>query len=64
MGRPREKTQPGRPRHGWEDDIKMDVQQVEWGGVNWIYLIHNRDKWRAVVNAVTNFGFRKVRRIS
>jgi hypothetical protein len=42
--RPEEKTPLVRPRRGWEDNIKMDVQEVGWGGMKWIYLIQNRDK--------------------
>jgi hypothetical protein len=38
----------------WEDNIKMDVQQLGWGGMDWIDLGQDRDRWRAVVNAVMN----------
>ena len=41
----------GRPRHRWEDNIKMDLQEVGWG-INWIDLAQDRDRWRTVVNAV------------
>jgi len=44
----------GRPRGRWEDNIKMDLQEVEWWGMNWIDLAQDRDRWRAVVNAVMN----------
>ena len=47
-------TTLGRPRRRWEDNIRMDVQDVEWEGMNWIYLTQDRDKWWAVVDAVTN----------
>jgi hypothetical protein len=43
----------GRPRHRWEDNIKMDLKDVGWG-VDWIELAQDRDGWRAVVNAVMN----------
>jgi len=45
-------------RHGrrWEDIIKRDLQKVEWG-MDWIDLDHNRDRWRALVNAVMKFSF-------
>jgi hypothetical protein len=42
----------GRPRRRWEDNIRMNLRQTGWGGVDWIYLAQNRDKWRAVVNTV------------
>ena len=43
-----------RPRSRWEDNIKMDVQQVGCGGMNWIELAQDRDRWRALVNVVLN----------
>jgi hypothetical protein len=42
----------GRPRRRWEDIIKMDLQEVGCGGLNWIELVEDRDRWRALVNAV------------
>jgi hypothetical protein len=44
----------GRPRHRWEDGIRMDLREIGWGGVEWIHLAQHRDRWRAVVNAVMN----------
>jgi hypothetical protein len=44
----------GRPRHRWEDNIKMDLREVGWGGVNWSELAQDRDRWQALVNAVVN----------
>ena len=44
----------GRPRCRWEDNIKMDLQEVGCGGMDWIELAHDRDRWRALVNAVMN----------
>ena len=44
----------GRPRRRWEDNIKMDLQEVVCGGKAWIDLAQDRDLWRAVVNAVMN----------
>jgi len=44
----------GRPRHRWEDDIKMDLQEVVCGGMDWIELAQDRDRWKALVNAVMN----------
>jgi hypothetical protein len=42
------------PRRRWEDNIKMDFQQVGWGGMDWIALAQAKDWWRAVVNTVMN----------
>jgi hypothetical protein len=42
------------PRHRWVDNIKMDLGEIEWGGVEWIGLAQNRGKWRALVNALIN----------
>jgi len=42
----------GRPRHRWEVNIKIDLQEVRWRGMNWIYLAHDRDRWWALVNTV------------
>jgi hypothetical protein len=43
----------GRPRRGWEDNIKMDLREVGWGGMDWINLAQHRDRWQVLVNAVT-----------
>ena len=43
-----------RPRRRWEDNIKMDLQKVGCGGMGWIELAQDRDRWRALVNAVMN----------
>jgi len=44
----------GRPRRSWEDNIKMDLQEVGCGGMDWIDVAQDRDMWRAVVSAVMN----------
>ena len=47
--------QLGRPRRRWEDNINMDLQEVGYGGMDWIEPTQDRDRWRALVNAVMNF---------
>ena len=53
MGKPEGNRPLGRPRHRWEDNIKMDLQEV-CGGVDWIEMAQDRDRWRALVTAVMN----------
>jgi hypothetical protein len=53
-----------RPRRRWEDDIKMDLQEVGRRGMDWIDLAQDRDRWRALVYSVMTFGFNKMRGIS
>jgi hypothetical protein len=53
VGRPEGRRPLGRPRRRWEDNIKMNLQEGEWG-VDWIELAQDRDSWRALVNAVMN----------
>jgi hypothetical protein len=43
-----------RPRRGWEDNIKMDLREIGWEGVDWIHLAQYRDQWRTVGNTVMN----------
>jgi hypothetical protein len=45
----------GRPRYRCVDNIKMNLLEIGWGGVDWIGLAQDRDKWRALVNSVMNF---------
>jgi hypothetical protein len=52
--KPEGKRPLGRPGHRWEDNIKMDFQEVGCGGMDWIELDQNRVKWQAFVNAVVN----------
>jgi hypothetical protein len=54
VGKPEGKRPLGRPRHRWEDNIRMDLQEVGCGGIDWIELAQDRDRWRAIVNAVMN----------
>jgi hypothetical protein len=55
MGKPDGKTPLGRPRAGWEDNIKTDLREVGSRGMDLINLAQDRDRWRALVNAVMNF---------
>ena len=54
MGKPEGKGPLGRPRSRWEDYIKVDLQEVGCGGMDWIEQAQDRDRWRALVNAVMN----------
>ena len=54
VGRPKEERQPGRPRHKWEDNIKMYLQEVEWRNMGCNDLAQYRGRWRALVRAVMN----------
>jgi hypothetical protein len=55
VGKPEGKRPLGRPRRRWEDNIKMDLQEVGLGGMEWIELAQDRDRWRALVSTVMNF---------
>ena len=52
--KPEGKRPLGRSRHRWEDNIKMDLQEMGCGGMDWIELAQDRDRWQALVNAVMN----------
>ena len=55
VGKPEERGHWGRPRHRWEDNIKMDLQEVGGGRGDWMELAQDRDRWRALVGTVRNF---------
>jgi len=54
VGKPEGKRPLGRPRRGWEDNIKMDLQEVGCGSMDWIDRPQDRDRWQALVSAVMN----------
>jgi hypothetical protein len=53
VGKPEGRRPLGRPRHRWVD-TEMDLLELGWGGVDWLGVAQDRDKWRALVNAVMN----------
>jgi len=55
LGKPEGKRPLGRPRSRWENNINMDLQEVERGGIDRIELAQDTDRWWALVNAVINF---------
>ena len=54
VGKPEGKRPLGRPKHRWEDNNKMDLQEVGCGGMKWIELAQYRDRWQALMNGVMN----------
>jgi hypothetical protein len=60
VGNPEGKRPVRRPRRKLEDNIKMDLREIGWGGMSWIHLAQNRDQWRALVNTVMNLMFHKL----
>ena len=54
LGKPEGRRPFGGPRRRWEDNTKIDVREVGWGGTGWIGLAQDRDRWRAVVDVVMN----------
>jgi len=64
VGRPEGKRPLGRPRRRREDNIKMNLQEVGGGCGDWMELVQDRDRWRALVSTVMNFGVPKMRGIS
>jgi hypothetical protein len=57
VGRPERRRPLGGPRLRWEDNIKMDLQDVGWGSMDWIDMAQDRERWRALVDAVMNLRF-------
>jgi hypothetical protein len=57
VGKPEEKRPLGRPKRRYEDDIKMDLQEVGCGGIDWIDLAQDRDRRRVLANAVMSLQF-------
>jgi len=55
VGNPEGERPLGRPRRRWNYNIKMDIQEVGCEGMDWVDLTHDRDRWRAIVDAVMNF---------
>ena len=64
VGKPEGKRTFGRPRRRWEDNIKMDLQEVDRGCEDWMELAQDSDRWRALVSTVMNLRVPKMRRIS
>jgi hypothetical protein len=54
VGKPEGKRPLGRPRRRWEDNTRIDLREIGWGGMDWIDLAQDRDQWRAHVNTVMN----------
>jgi hypothetical protein len=57
VGKPEEKMSLGRPRRRWEDNVKMGLREIGWGGMDWIDLAQDRNQWRALLNKVMNLQF-------
>jgi hypothetical protein len=51
VGKPEEERPLEKPRHRWVDNIKMELGEIGWDGMDWIDLAQDRDQWRALVNA-------------
>jgi hypothetical protein len=54
VGKPEGKRPLGRPRCRWEDNIRMDLREIGWDGMDWIDMAQDRDQWRSLVNTVMN----------
>ena len=60
VGKPEGKRPLGRPRRRWEDNIKMDLQEVGVGCGDWMELAQDRDRWRALVSTVMNLRWLRI----
>jgi hypothetical protein len=54
VGKPEGKRPLGRPRCRWVNNIKMDLREIGWGGIDWVELAQDKDQWRSLVNTVIN----------
>jgi hypothetical protein len=54
VGKPEGRRPLGRPRRRWEANIKMDLREIVWGGMDWIDLAQDWNQWRALANTVMN----------
>jgi hypothetical protein len=54
VGKPEGKRRLGRPRRRWVNNIKMDLSETGWDGMDWIDMAQDRDQWRVLVNTVMN----------
>jgi transposase len=57
VGKPEGKRPLGRPRRRWVDNIKMDLREIGWVGMDWLDLAQDMDQWRDLVNTVMNLRF-------
>jgi hypothetical protein len=55
VGKPEGRRPLGKPRHRWVDNIKMDLKEIGWNGIDWIDLAQGRNQWRVLVNTGLNF---------
>jgi hypothetical protein len=60
VGKPEGNRPLGMHRRRWEDNIRMNLREIGWGGMDWIDLAQDRDQWRALVNTVMNIWVHKM----
>jgi hypothetical protein len=56
----RRKESLGRPRRRWVDNVKVDLREIEWGGMDWIDLAQERDQWRVLFNTIINLRIHRI----